>query len=88
MDMPNFYCADLVLNQNIYAREELYKYRDFKTELLLGSPFVLLRSEFRSWRNRIRKNPDKAGKILVTLGGSDPDNVTLKDFKLTAKPNR
>jgi len=73
-----FYCADLVLNQNIYAREELYKYRDFKTELLLGSAFVLLRSEFRSWRNWIRNNPDKAGKILVTLGGSDPHNVTLK----------
>ncbi|MHB8117233.1 MAG: UDP-2,4-diacetamido-2,4,6-trideoxy-beta-L-altropyranose hydrolase [Methanothrix sp.] len=73
-----FYYADLVLNQNIYAQEELYNDRDFKTELLLGTPFVLLRREFLSWRNRIRKNPDKAGKILVTLGGSDPDNVTLK----------
>jgi UDP-2,4-diacetamido-2,4,6-trideoxy-beta-L-altropyranose hydrolase len=73
-----FYSADLVLNQNIYAREELYKDRYFKTDLLLGTPFVLLRREFLSWRNRIRKNPDKAGKILVTMGGSDPDNVTLK----------
>lgn len=73
-----FYWADLVLNQNIYAREELYKDRDFETKLLLGSPYVLLRSEFKSWRNWIRKNPDKADKILVTLGGSDPDNVTLK----------
>ncbi len=73
-----FYSADLVLNQNIYAQEELYKDRDFKTKLLLGSSFVLLRREFLSWRNRIRKNPDKACKILVTLGGSDPDNVTLK----------
>ena len=73
-----FYYADLVLNQNIYAREVLYEDRDSKTELLLGSSFVLLRREFLSWRNWIRKNPNKAGKILVTLGGSDPDNVTLK----------
>lgn len=73
-----FYRADLVLNQNIYAREVLYKDKDFKTELLIGSPFVLLRSEFWSWRKWIRKNPDKAAKILVTFGGSDPDNVTLK----------
>ena len=73
-----FYSADLVLNQNIYAHEELYKNRNFKTELLLRSPFVLLRREFLSCRNRIRKNPDKADKILVTLGGSDPDNATLK----------
>ena len=74
----DFYWADLVLNQNIYACDEIYKDRDFETKLLLGSPYVLLRSEFTSWRNWIRRNPDKADKILVTLGGSDPDNVTLK----------
>jgi UDP-2,4-diacetamido-2,4,6-trideoxy-beta-L-altropyranose hydrolase len=71
------YSADLVLNQNIYAHEELYKDRDSKTKLLLGSPFILLRREFLSCQ-RMRINPDKAGKILVTLGGSDPENVTLK----------
>ena len=74
----DFYHADLVLNQNIYASEELYKERDFKTELLLGSQFVLLRREFWSWRGWQRTNPEIARKVLVTLGGSDPDNVTLK----------
>jgi UDP-2,4-diacetamido-2,4,6-trideoxy-beta-L-altropyranose hydrolase len=77
-----FYWADLVLNQNIYAREELYEDRDSNTELLLGSPFVLLRREFQSWRKWIRKNPDNASKILVTLGGSDPDNATAKILSL------
>ena len=83
-----FYCADLVLNQNIYAQEELYKERDLRTELLLGSLFVLLRREFWSWRGWQRKNPEIARKILVTLGGSDPDNVTLKILELAAKTNR
>lgn len=72
------YCSELVLNQNIYAIEELYKIRDRGTELLLGSAFVLLRKEFWLCCNRQKINPDIAAKILVTLGGSDPENATLK----------
>jgi len=72
------YRADLVLNQNIYANECLYRDRDSKTGLLLGPDYVLLRLEFWCWRGWRRSNPERVGKILVTLGGSDPDNVTLK----------
>ena len=72
------YCADLVLNQNINAGEELYKKRESNTELLLGPAFVLLRKEFWPWRSRQRINPDVAAKILISLGGSDPNNATLK----------
>lgn len=72
------YRSELVLNQNIYANEDLYRDRDYRTRLLLGPDYVLLRREFWSWRGRRRCNPDRVGKILVTLGGSDPDNVTLK----------
>jgi len=72
------YSADLVLNQNIYARKELYRERDPRTELLLGSLFVLLRNEFKEWCGWQRNNPEIAAKILVSLGGSDPENVTLK----------
>jgi len=72
------YCADLVLNQNIYAGVELYEKRDGRTELLLGPAFVLLRKEFWPWRNTQRINPAIAGKILITLGGSDPGNATSK----------
>jgi UDP-2,4-diacetamido-2,4,6-trideoxy-beta-L-altropyranose hydrolase len=74
----DFYYADLVLNQNVYACEELYKDRDINTELLLGSSFVLLRREFWPWCGWQRKNPEVARKVLVTLGGSDPNNVTLR----------
>lgn len=72
-----FYMADLVLNQNVYAQEGLYKNRSLETRLLLGPAFVLLRREFWPWRGRFRKNPNTARKILITLGGSDMENVTL-----------
>jgi UDP-2,4-diacetamido-2,4,6-trideoxy-beta-L-altropyranose hydrolase len=71
------YYADIVLNQNIYAQVEMYTQRETYTRLLLGTEYVLLRREFWKWRDRVRPVPAKARKILVTLGGSDPDNVTL-----------
>lgn len=75
------YYADFVLNQNIYASEDLYPQREPYTRLLLGSPYVLLRQEFRQWRGWQREIPKVAQKVLITLGGSDPDNVTLKAIK-------
>jgi UDP-2,4-diacetamido-2,4,6-trideoxy-beta-L-altropyranose hydrolase len=72
------YCANLVLNQNIHAHESLYISREPYTRLLLGSDFVLLRREFRKWRLWKRNIPKMARKILVTLGGGDPGNVTCK----------
>jgi UDP-2,4-diacetamido-2,4,6-trideoxy-beta-L-altropyranose hydrolase len=72
------YSADLVLNQNIHASEALYTNRQPYTRLLLGTRYTLLRREFWSWRGWQRDIPDAARKVLVTMGGSDPDNVTLK----------
>lgn len=72
------YCADLVLNQNIYASQDLYIAREPYTRLLLGSPYVLLRKEFMPWRGWRREIHVMARKVLITLGGSDPENATLK----------
>ena len=72
------YYADLVLNQNLYAHEGFYQSRESYTKLLLGSKYALLRREFRKWQGWVRKVPPVARKILVTLGGADQDNVTLK----------
>lgn len=71
------YYADIVLNQNICAHPEIYLHREPYTRLLLGTKHALLRREFWPWRDWQRPFPEKARKILVTLGGSDPDNVTL-----------
>jgi UDP-2,4-diacetamido-2,4,6-trideoxy-beta-L-altropyranose hydrolase len=73
-----YYFADIVLNQNVYAHEALYKNRDLHTSLLLGTPYVFLRQEFTRWKSEGKEIPPVARKVLVTMGGSDPENVTLK----------
>ncbi|ACA60273.1 Spore coat polysaccharide biosynthesis protein predicted glycosyltransferase-like protein [Candidatus Desulforudis audaxviator MP104C] len=71
------YYADVVLNQNLHAEELNYSCESY-TRLLLGTRYVLLRREFLKWQGWQRNIPEMARKVLVTLGGSDPDNVTLK----------
>lgn len=72
------YYADIVVNQNIHASEKLYSNREPYTRLLLGTRYVLLREEFLSWQGWKREIPKTARNLLVTLGGSDSENVTLK----------
>jgi UDP-2,4-diacetamido-2,4,6-trideoxy-beta-L-altropyranose hydrolase len=72
-----YYHADILLNQNIYAPELNYNC-DEDTTLLLGPRYVLLRRDFLKYRNFMRQVPERARNILITLGGADPDNVTLK----------
>jgi UDP-2,4-diacetamido-2,4,6-trideoxy-beta-L-altropyranose hydrolase len=71
------YHADILLNQNIHA-SSLHYSCDRDTVKLLGCEYVLLRREFLKYKDWKREIPEKAKKILVTMGGSDPDNVTLK----------
>jgi UDP-2,4-diacetamido-2,4,6-trideoxy-beta-L-altropyranose hydrolase len=72
------YYADLVLNQNISADPSLYNHREPYTQLLLGTHYALLRREFKRWQGWQRQISPVARKVLVTLGGADPDNVTSK----------
>lgn len=87
-DMANLdhYYANIILNQNIHA-EQLHYYCELETRLLLGTKYALLRKEFRTWREFKRETPEKARKILVTLGGSDPDNVTLRVIEAIKRLN-
>jgi UDP-2,4-diacetamido-2,4,6-trideoxy-beta-L-altropyranose hydrolase len=70
------YCADMVLNQNLHAHGDLYRNRERYTRLLMGTRYVLLRREFGKWQRWTREIPEVGHKVLVTLGGSDPANVT------------
>jgi len=81
------YYADLVLNQNIFANASLYTHREPNTRLLLGTRYALLRREFKQWQGWQREIPAVARKVLVTLGGSDPDNVTLKVIRALKQVN-
>ena len=78
------YVADLILNQNLAVDASLYAKRTPHTRLLLGTRYALLREEFLSWRDWKREIPPVARKVLVTLGGSDPDNVTGKVIQALA----
>jgi UDP-2,4-diacetamido-2,4,6-trideoxy-beta-L-altropyranose hydrolase len=75
------YYADFILNQNASAHEALYPSVPSNTRLLLGTKYVLLREEFLRWQGWKRQPPETPRRILVTLGGSDPDNATAKVIK-------
>jgi UDP-2,4-diacetamido-2,4,6-trideoxy-beta-L-altropyranose hydrolase len=81
----NHYSADLVLNQNVQAEETPYRNRESYTRLLLGPRYALLRREFAvrpAWRREV---PDVARRTLVTMGGSDPENATLRVVQAVRK---
>lgn len=67
-----------VLNQNAQALAEMYESRRPDTCLLLGPEYALLRQEFLPWLGWKRTVPERASKILITIGGSDPDNLSLR----------
>lgn len=73
-----YYDADMILNQNLHAQEQLYVHRQPQGRLLLGSRYLLLRQEFLQQGPPVRTTQAVARRVLVTLGGSDPENVTAK----------
>ncbi|MCX8156080.1 MAG: UDP-2,4-diacetamido-2,4,6-trideoxy-beta-L-altropyranose hydrolase [Verrucomicrobiae bacterium] len=75
---PESFAPDLLLNQNLGAAAAWYPHLAPSTELLLGPRFALLRREFAGWHTWARPIPPRAGRLLVTLGGSDPANVTAR----------
>ncbi len=76
----DFYDADAVLNQNINAADLQYNHAQ-NTALLLGTQYALLRDEFTAWKTWRRETFQVARKILITMGGSDFYNLTLKAIR-------
>jgi len=72
------YSADIVMNQNVGSGEDLYANREAHTRLLIGARYCLLRREFSSWRDWRREIPLRGRRVLVTMGGSDPENLTAR----------
>lgn len=69
--------AAIILNQNLSARASLYVAAP-KTKLLLGTDYVLLAPQFTSQKNAAKSIKKLPERILVTFGGADPKNITLK----------
>jgi UDP-2,4-diacetamido-2,4,6-trideoxy-beta-L-altropyranose hydrolase len=87
-DRPH--ACDLLLDQNLNAEPQA-RYRDLvpqKTRFLFGPQYALLRSEFSAWRDREPEVRPLASRVLVTLGGSEQQQVLatvkegLKQFEI------
>jgi len=74
------YSTDVILNQNLHAGTLNYHCKG-QCDLLLGNKYVVLRREFDSFKTWNREIPSVAKNILVTLGGADRENHTLKVVK-------
>ncbi len=68
------HACDILLNQNPQCGKT-YTHVDAKT-LLLGTRYVMLRREYRNRKFSVRDSSDDTKRILITLGGSDPQNLT------------
>lgn len=68
--------VDFLVNYNIYS--SLYDYSSYskRTKLLLGPEYVPLRKEFQNLPEHAVN--EKIEAILISAGGSDPENVTEK----------
>ncbi len=78
------YHADILLNQNLGAEQLSYS-GEPDTRWLLGTRYALLRREFLAWREWRREIPAVARRVLVTLGGGDAGNNTLKVIQALQK---
>jgi UDP-2,4-diacetamido-2,4,6-trideoxy-beta-L-altropyranose hydrolase len=72
-----FYHANWLLNQNTpYLWRLNYRHGE-GTKFLMGGRYAMLRKEFLSYLGKPRAISPIARNILVTMGGSDPDNLTI-----------
>jgi UDP-2,4-diacetamido-2,4,6-trideoxy-beta-L-altropyranose hydrolase len=70
--------ADMVLNQNLHARQEMYRDLKAETKLLLGPRFAMLRREFTRWRGWRREISQIGWRVLITMGGGDAENHSAR----------
>ncbi|MDA8171768.1 MAG: UDP-2,4-diacetamido-2,4,6-trideoxy-beta-L-altropyranose hydrolase [Nitrospiraceae bacterium] len=69
------YWADIIINQNLHGEDMSYSCEPY-TRVLAGTDYVILRRQFLCFRGIPKQIFDKAERILVMMGGSDPENIT------------
>lgn len=72
------YYADIILNRSLISNTITYANRESYTNLLLGHKYNALRKEFAKYDNISPIIVQDMKEILVTFGGADPQNITLK----------
>lgn len=82
--------CDLLLDQNYYCNLET-RYDALTPPAclkLLGPAYVLLRNEFQKIKHLAKVRNGRVTRILVFLGGSDPENFTAKVLRALDQVNR
>ena len=85
--------CDILLDQTFGRQQEDYlAFTPKGCELLLGSQYALLRTEFAEWRlySLKRRSKLELKKLLISMGGVDINNVTenvLDELKLCNLPS-
>ncbi len=76
------FAADMIVNPNFGADPETYRRHGFQGPMLAGPSYALLRREFQSpCKRQVR---ERGNKVLVTLGGSDPEDLTSQIARVLA----
>lgn len=78
-DAQIHYYSDIIVNQNI-GTEKLDFSSEKYSKFLLGTKYVMLRDELL--QKFKKEGTNKVAKILIMLGGADPDNITLKVLRM------
>jgi UDP-2,4-diacetamido-2,4,6-trideoxy-beta-L-altropyranose hydrolase len=80
-DLFNTTSSHLLLNHNLYATDEAYKNLiDRDAICCTGAPYALVQQKFLNL-----PKVEKKEHILITLGGSDSENITQKVIELLLK---
>lgn len=80
-----YFYSDILINQNIYATKEIYHGKIVNgTKLLLGPRYAILGPEFCKYHS-LEREFGAVKNILITLGGVDLKNQTLKALRALDK---
>jgi UDP-2,4-diacetamido-2,4,6-trideoxy-beta-L-altropyranose hydrolase len=71
--------ADVILNQNLNAADDLYLDQLGRSRLLLGARYAMIRHDIR--RQLPTPPAPRALRVLISLGGSDALNLTERVFR-------
>ena len=68
--------VELIVNPNPGVDSETYRMRAAGAKVLAGPRYCLLRREFRVAAEAAERSERIGNRVLISLGGSDPDNLT------------
>ncbi len=70
--------SDFYLNYNLYSENIKFSAVNEKCNLFLGPKYYVINPIFTKYENYKKLIRDHVENILITMGGSDPKNLTLK----------